>query len=697
MVFISRSISSYASTLLVLLMFCSGLFFVRCANTMAPGGGPRDSIAPTVVLMTPSFGTKNFTSKRIIIEFDEYIKLKDQQKEFYTSPLMKRKPSLMIKGKSIQIDIKDTLLENTTYALNFGSSVSDNNEGNPLNNLRYVFSTGDEIDSLVMSGMTVDGYSKDSIGKAYVYFFPVVIDTLPDSILVDSNFNQHDSLMFIGSPSVVGRSEGNGLFFTRNLKPVDYWVYALSDKNGNQTYEPGVDYVGFLDSIVNPSELPGFNVWYDTIRNYLISDPQVQIRLFLERQNKRQNLTSFKRPEQHRIEFMFGASYPIIEELVLDGIDSSDIIREYVTTGRDTMNLWLNVPAESLPDTIKGHIKYMKHDSVGVLQLEYKDLNLFWKHIESKEEKKEREKREKELESALEDGKDSLQDTIPKPNLFKYNVVEGGATLNPLKHIEIKFDSPLVSIDSSRIRVLRLGDDDKRFIVDYKLEQDSIDIRTWRIKAKWLDGKKYDLLIPSGVFRNVKGYENDTLKSEFTIYNPSDFATLVLDIKGETPESNYIIQLLGSSGNMEQYIPYAKSGEYTFKYIDAGTAKIRIVADVNGNGLWDRGDLLNRLQPEKVEVWMADNGDEEIVTKVNWTNELTIDMRELFAPKTMERMQRELRLKEEVRLRKKALEDSKIKVRKPLKSDPEDDYNPAFEGAIGNDRNDDSNSNFNQR
>ncbi len=692
-----ESIPSYASTLLALLFFSSGLFFVRCANTMAPGGGPVDSLAPVVVAMTPSYGTKVFASKRITIEFNEYVKLKDQQKEFFTSPLMKRKPNLLIKGKGIQIDIKDTLLENTTYALNFGSSISDNNEGNPLNNLRYVFSTGDEIDSLVISGMTVDGYSKDSIGKAFIYFFPVELDTLSsDTILSDtlgdSLVNNHDSLMFIGSPSVVGRSERNGLFLVQNLKPINYWAYALFDKNGNQKYEPGVDKIGFLDSVVNPRNLPSFNVWYDTIRNYMVADPQLQIRLFLEQQNRRQNLTSFKRPEQHRIELMFGAANPIIEELVLDSIASSDIIIDYVTKGHDTMNLWLNVAPELLPDTIKGHIKYMKHDSLGVLQLEHKDLNLFWKYVESKDAKKAREKREKDDAKLIEEGKEPVKE----PNPFKYSVVEGGATLNPLKHIVIKFDSPLVSVDTSSIRVLRLGDNDKRYIVDYKLERDSAKISTWRIKAKWLDGNKYDLLIPSGTLRNVKGYENDSLKSQFTIYNPSDFATLVLDLKEGVSKSSYILQLLNSSGKMVQEIKYANAGQHTFKYVADGTAKVRVIEDLNGNGVWDRGDLLNRIQPEKVEVWMAENGDEEIVTKVNWTNEMTLDLREIFAPKSMSRMKLELRLKEESRLRKKALADSKVQVRKPVKEE-DNDYKPAFDGAIGNDRGDENDSNFGRR
>ena len=135
----------------------------RCARQAAPQGGPRDSLPPKVVTMTPAFGTTHFKDKRILIEFDEYVQLEDQQKEFFTSPFMEQKPVLSIRGRSVQIDLKEDLDSNRTYALDFGSSVVDNNEGNPYVGLRYVFSTGGEIDSLLMSGYTVDAQKGDRL------------------------------------------------------------------------------------------------------------------------------------------------------------------------------------------------------------------------------------------------------------------------------------------------------------------------------------------------------------------------------------------------------------------------------------------------------------------------------------------------------------------------------------------------------
>ena len=136
------------------------------------------------------------------------------------------------------------------------------------------------------------------------------------------------------SNPTLSRAENNGIFIAQNLKPIDYRVYAIEDTNGNLAYEPGVDKIGFLDGVFNPSDLPDFMAWYDTTRRYMTAEPQLFIRMFTDRQFKRQNLAEQKRPLQHKIELYFNAPYPQIDSLVLDGIDSSRIITEYVTPGR---------------------------------------------------------------------------------------------------------------------------------------------------------------------------------------------------------------------------------------------------------------------------------------------------------------------------------------------------------------------------
>ena len=252
--------------------FCTA-FLWRCATIMTPTGGPKDTLPPVITLMTPDNFTTNFKDRKIYIEFDEFVQIKDQQKEFFTSPQMKKKPTITLRGRGISVQLRDTLRENTTYALNFGSAICDNNEGNPLYSMRYVFSTGPEIDSMVLSGYTVDAYKADSVSKSFIYFY--IADSVPEP-------KEYDSTLFNYKPQVIARAETNGIFLAQNLKPVPYRVYAFQDTNDNQMYEPSIDKVGFLDSLINPALMPDFSVWYDSLRHYVTADPQVFMRMFTD-------------------------------------------------------------------------------------------------------------------------------------------------------------------------------------------------------------------------------------------------------------------------------------------------------------------------------------------------------------------------------------------------------------------------------
>lgn len=640
-----KKIGYYLTRLAVLGFFSIGIL-ARCANIAMPEGGPRDSLAPIVVNMTPIYGATNFSGKRIYIEFDEYIQLKDQQKEFYVSPFMKQKPTLLVKGKGVQIDISDTLRENTTYALNFGSSISDNNEGNPLSSFRYVFSTGDYVDSMVMSGYTVDAYKRDSVSKTFILFFAAEKDSIPE----------YDSLLFnTKSADVVGRAENNGIFVTENLKPIPYRVYALGDSNNNEMYDPGVDMVGFLDTVYNPIDMPGFNVWFDTTRMYISAEPQLYFRMFKDGQFKRQYFAGQSRPLQHRAIIHFGAPEPDVREMSFDNIDADRIITEYLKPTRDSISLWFNMPSEQIPDTIRGRVVYMKHDSLSVLQPDTQKLTLAWRFIETKQQQKEREEKERERQAKIDAG----EEVEPEPNPFKVKT-EAANPLNPEKNIVFEFDYPIAEIDSARISLVRTQDQ-KMFRVRYRLEQDTMDIRRWMVSAAWQKGQSYKLEIPAGVFRNIAGQTNDTLSSEFKVMDPDDFSTLIFAVKGKTPESQYVLQLTDENGsNVLSEIKHATTGLYHFRYLAPDSkVRLRVIEDINGNGEWDKGNLIQRLQPERVEIFVQTSGVETIEIKKGWEAEFDVDMAELFAPITMEKVIEQINKAEQVRL-KKLIED-KIK------------------------------------
>ncbi len=619
-------------------VFCLVGMFPRCANTAAPMGGPKDSLPPYVVRMTPEDMTTEFKGRRIYVEFDEYVQLKDIMQEFFVSPPLKRMPTVTIRGRGVQIDIHpdDTLKPNTTYAFNFGSSIRDNNEGNTLFGFRYVMSTGKEIDSMVLSGYTVDAYTKDSVAKSLIFFYDAVRDTIP----------QYDSLIFKGLPDAIGQAEGNGIFFTQNLKPIDYRVYAVKDRNNNKTYEPGADMIGFIDSLVNPANMPSFSICYDTLRKYLVAEPQTYFRMFTDKAFQRHGLRRTERPSQQQVLMVFSAPHPDIRSVKFDGFDSTRVVKEYLRPAHDSISFWFNVPAEQLPDTIKGEVVLMRHDSANVLRLDTLSVKGIWKKpVETADQRRERERLEKEVEKLIEQGLKP-----PKPaNPFKYTA-EASNPLNPEKNIVLTFGAPLAAIDTSRISLVRYGEGDAMFRVQFTLRQDTMNIRRWTISAKWQGGQKYDLEIPDGVFTNIAGEKNDTLKSQFTVMELDKYGTIKVNVKGKTAGSKYVLQLTDQNGRLMNEIRDAVTGTYSFYYIDPGTARVRVIEDMNGNGLWDAGDLVNRRQPERVEIYSDERAGFDRVIRANFEETLDIDMAELFAPITMEGVNRDIQRQEAARM-----------------------------------------------
>ena len=629
-----------------------GGIFSRCAHTMTPQGGPKDTIPPVIVAMTPdNFATNVKTvGNKIYVEFNEFVQLKDQNKEFFTSPAMKKKPILTIRGKGVAIQIRDTLLENTTYALNFGSAIRDNNEGNPLNAMRYVFSTGDKVDSMYCSGYTADSYKADSVSKSYIWFY--IADSLPDT-------PDWDSTMFNRKPDVIARAENNGIFIAQNLKPVPYRIYAYQDKNDNQLYEAGSDLVGFVDSLYNPAELPDFAIWFDSLRMYPTAEPQLYFRMFMDETFKRQTLQAAERPSRHQALLQFGAAHPRIEEIRFDSISNDNIIFDPQTIGRDTIALWFNVPAEELPDTIKGEITYYKHDSIRQLVKTTEPLKLAWKYIETKEEERERIKQEKEKERAEKAGETY---TPPKkPNPFKFKMPQSG-DVNPEQHLTVDFDFPLTKLDSAAVKLTEVDENGGEKPVKITFERDTANMRRWRLVAKWKELAKYNLMIPSGAIENVAGEQNDTIKGSYTGIDHEKFATVIVDLKGKPDSTKYIVQLTNAQGALQQEKRNVSGGKIVFNYVAPGDIKMRLIEDANGNGKWDSGNVVERRQPERSELYVNENGEDTFVTKANWEMELAMDMNKLFAPVTMQSLIKILDDREEQRIKK--LEEERAKKQK---------------------------------
>ncbi len=638
------------ATAAVLLLFVAALF-TKCASTMTPTGGPKDTLPPVIVAMTPdNFSTEfpTMNHPKIYVEFDEYVQIKDQQKEFYTSPAMKKKPTLTRRGRGIVITIKDTLRENTTYALNFGSAIQDNNESNPLHAMRYVFSTGTQIDSMYMSGYTADSYKADSVGKSFICFF--IADSVPEPA-------EWDSTMFNHKPAVIARAENNGIFIAQNLKPVPYRVYAFEDTNNNMEYEPSVDRIGFIKGTYNPADMPEFSIWFDSLRHYPSADPQLYFRMFTDRKFARHTLSQSERPKQHQAMLYFGAPNPEIISIDFDSVPRERVIIDPQTRGRDTLALWFDVPGDELPDTIKGTITYMKHDSINNLVETTDQLRLAWRKVETKEEEKERERLEKEREKALKAGEEWVEPEKPNPFVCK---LAAKSEVNPLKSLDMSFDYPLMEFDTLSVTLTSKSQgEEKPRPRRVRFKRDTLNSRLWHIESDWTLGDEYTLTIPSGAMRNVAGERNDSIIGQYTVADPDKYATVKINVRTSNPDMRYIVQLTNSSGSVQQQLRDVAAGTYEFKYVAVGDVMVRVVEDANANGEWDTGDMVLMRQPERTEIYKNNKGEELFTTKANWEFELDIDMDEVFKPITMQSIIDMLEDREQARLKKLAEEQAK--------------------------------------
>ncbi|HEY2348811.1 MAG TPA: Ig-like domain-containing domain [Puia sp.] len=225
--------------LFIFLLVCLALtrypLITGCANIVPPTGGPRDSLPPVLLIAEPKMKAIHVDGKKIVLTFDEYIDLKEIRTNLIVSPVPKIMPTVTSHLKVITIEMRDTLQPNTTYALNFGRSVTDVNEGNVLKNFTYVFSTGRYVDSMQYSGRVIMAYT----GK-------------PDSTLIAILHDKlYDSAVAKERPRYIARLDSSGNFTFSNIHPGVYALFALKDETGLHEYTSKQQIFAFADSPVD--------------------------------------------------------------------------------------------------------------------------------------------------------------------------------------------------------------------------------------------------------------------------------------------------------------------------------------------------------------------------------------------------------------------------------------------------------------
>lgn len=304
------------------------LALAACAKRGTPSGGEKDTSPPVIVKADPPLGSTNFKGERIRIYFDEYIKFKGVEEQFLVSPPMNTRPILspqLSPSKYLEIELRDTLLPNTTYSFYFGNSVVDNNEENPYPYLNYVMATGDRIDSLNLKGMVKDARLRKAEAFINVVLYPN-----------DSTYN--DSIIYNSTPRYLTSTlDSLPTFDLSFLSKGSYYLFALKDENKNNKYDPYLDKLAFLNK---PITLP--------------TDSLYLLELFKEKVKFKSERPKFA--GSNHITFGYQSDLDSLPKIkLLSAIDSLWSFTEKVAD-KDSLNFWFKAPSkiDSLRFTIAG-------------------------------------------------------------------------------------------------------------------------------------------------------------------------------------------------------------------------------------------------------------------------------------------------------------------------------------------------------
>lgn len=603
-------------SILPLLLGIVGIGFMvySCANKGYPEGGPKDETPPKVVSEQPASFTKNFNKKNISIYFDEYVQLKEINEKFIISPPQAKKPKVSLRGKYIIVNFQDSLRPETTYSLDFADAIVDYNESNPLGYYRYVFSTGNTLDTLELSGNVVHAESNEPVLNSYVFLYE----------------NHADSTPLLQLPNYMARTDSSGFFRVTNLRSAEYKILAVMDENRDYKYTPEAEGVAFLDTLIRPVVIPMERT--DTLkldslgrdslvtRRYLAYGPSnLYLRMFTEKLTQLY-MTNEERKQRELLNFVFsipGENGFRIE--LLDTVVEGNWYLPEISAGKDTLNLWIRDSLVYKRDTLRFKLDYLRTDSTRQLSPYTDTVRLIFTDKKTKNQNKQRKKREEK----------------PPIDFLKVEVaVQNSQDLN--RGIPLEFDRPIREEDVQHIRLTEKVDT-VYVPVDVRIKRDSLKIRKFTLEAAWKPEGEYILSIDSATIFDIYGRHNNKLEKKFKVRSLESYGQLLVDLKGT--KGQVIVQLYKSeTKKSDKGLPVfdvvaqqvvGQDEKIVFHYLNEGKYKLRAILDKNRNGEWDTGLYLKGIQPEEV-VYLP----REIVVKQNFDIEQEFDLGSSYKEET---------------------------------------------------------------
>ncbi len=604
-----RTFCLFATSLYIILLFQG------CAKVGTPTGGPADITPPKYLDGEPENYSTGFTGKDISFQFDEFVQLKDIGKELLVSPPLKVRPDVKLRDKSVRINLKNELLPNTTYTINFGNAISDLNEGNLLRDFEFVFSTGDHIDSLSVAGRAVNAFDhmplKDQVIMVMLYE------------------NLSDSAPLLQIPRYIGRATPEGLFTINNIRPDTCRLIAVNDANGNLKYDPGAESIAFLDSflVINAATVKPMTFIKDTIKlkekkkeersgkkapvKSIIDTSVVQgkklnaldvsLFYFLEETD---NVVLIDKKRDEREKLFFAFSRPPHDSVVIKPLNfnpgSSWFVREASMKG-DSITYWITDTLMAKFDTLQMSVSYTTLDSVSRFVNRTDTIRM-------------RPQKTTETASTGRKGREApVKSKARRMGITPGISGQGKQDLN--KPVVFTLDKPISSIYPDSIEFFRI-EDSVSIGQPFTCSLDPAGLRRFVITTKWDEDMQYRMLLRPGMVENIYGVKNDSLEIKFSTQKSDYYGRIIVNVQGS--QFPVILQVMDEKGKVVETETIKETGSIIFDYLSPQKYKLKAILDKNSNGQWDTGNYLKHLQPEKVNFYTL-----PIQLRSNWDQEVT--------------------------------------------------------------------------
>ena len=563
----------------------SPTFFMHsCANTtQAPTGGKKDTIPPALYWTQPVPGAVNVDTNKtkLVFGFDEYVTIKNQQ-NIFLSPPQKKAPKAKVKGKNVVVTFEEPLAKGITYTLNFTDAIADNNEGNMFPGFTYVFSTGDNIDSMLVTGTVQDCNTLTPVKGATVMLYK----------------DHSDSAIFKSRPFAACKTDDWGYFCIPYIPDTLYRLYALKDDNNDNIYqsEDG-ELVGSIDSLIRPvmrvsdtlAEMQKYDM-KDTLE-CRARKSEYEIRLFKEESTKQKLMNKGRSADRHAyVTFMSKNAW--IDSLWIKGYKQEQLISQF-NLRQDSLEIWIN-DRRRTPDTLQLYINYRKtNDSTGVFEPSLEHYPLF-------------------IEGALpkKTGRAARQNLKHEDTICVYKLTAELETVEQ-NGFSIEFAYPIIYENFDSLKFRYINPKQKELKGSFTVEKDSLNLRRYTIrpKEKLLPGYEYFLKVPHRAFRDINGFYSDSTEVKVSLPSDDKLSTIILDMKGV--EGKLIVDLLNEKRDkvLRNYI-IEKDTQLVFPYLKEGKYSVRVTFDYNKNSMVDTGNILEHRQPEKVAFFKVSENEE---------------------------------------------------------------------------------------